>query len=908
MKRYTIVLTMLAALLAMLLAAGCSVLPEAAESEEGQLPLPKALSGAKEIELSNLIQEAAAQREDVTAFIIFRVVVDRVDFSKDGQLALVWLALVDKDTGYVQPGEPGLVIARRSDDPQNPWRLIFQADADFAEELMAVPEEMLAAEVRAQYMPGTQKEQKAGSAYGGYRLPWRGGETVRVTGSIGHVYTYKSCPSACLYAFDFANGSMFDVVAAKQGTVKYAVWKYPNGNTKNANYLVLEDTTTNPTTYQVYLHLAQNSIPAELRTEGAKVVQGQYIGKADDTGFSTGHHLHFHVHTNYQEYWGKSVDIVFEDVPINKGRPRTCGEARAYPQFGGECMPGNRLTSQNGDAEPPTGEITSPAKDDKIRAPTITLSGWMKDDSEVVGGQLYYKTLGDWKPIGEPFSGEKFTQTIDICAARIPNGNFTLGLQVTDRAGNVSQDFARLDLVNKYNCPAQPPVCTPAADEIALHNETGFQGVCQLVKLGEYADLDSLELVKSDQALSVQVGEGVTLLAFAEPNFAGTMEFFQNGDDNLANNLVGAASISSLRVVERVMMPLPPEIKLPDVISSETELTVTWAEEAGVKTQARLSGKANFQRTLDWQTGTSWTVGTLPAGNYKLSVEAGNLLGSVSTTQEFKVLEAKEIPSSRMDSLPQTTGSTAIRLSWVVETAESEVERFELQTRKGDGEWEDYGEPIAGSERSLVYWGSVGEVYEFRLRAVSVLNAAEAFTENAETRTFVQPDCLSDTAEGQGGGDNERDSAPLVNSGTTVTHNWCPVGDVDWVRFSARQGDSFVLRAVPRGAASAAVIQLYDAEGATLLGEAHPQNADSPSTLNWKAAQDGTYAVKLTPLDNRVAGVDAQVDFTVERMSSLRPGLFVSISALLSALLGGSLVVAKRVQRSAQQKSRRVGW
>ena len=239
MKRYSIVLTMLAALLAMLLAAGCSVLPEAAESEEGQLPLPKALSGAKEIELSNLIQEAAAQREDVTAFIIFRVVVDRVDFSKDGQLALVWLALVDKDTGYVQPGEPGLVIARRSDDPQNPWRLIFQADADFAEELMAVPEEMLAAEVRAQYMPGTQKEQKAGSAYGGYRLPWRGGETVRVTGSIGHVYTYKSCPSACLYAFDFANGSMFDVVAAKQGTVKYAVWKYPNGNTKNANYLVL---------------------------------------------------------------------------------------------------------------------------------------------------------------------------------------------------------------------------------------------------------------------------------------------------------------------------------------------------------------------------------------------------------------------------------------------------------------------------------------------------------------------------------------------------------------------------------------------------------------------------------------------------------------------------------------------
>jgi len=178
---------------------------------------------------------------------------------------------------------------------------------------------------------------------------------VRLTGSIGHVYTYKSCPSSCLYAFDFANGTMFDVVAAKAGTVKYAVWKYENGDPNHANYIVLEDTSTTPTTYQVYLHLAHESIPVELRKVGAKVVQGQFIGKADDTGYSTGHHLHFHVHTNPESYWGKSVDIVFDDVSINGGRPRLCSEAKAYPELGAKCMPQDMYVSNNGDSELPSG-------------------------------------------------------------------------------------------------------------------------------------------------------------------------------------------------------------------------------------------------------------------------------------------------------------------------------------------------------------------------------------------------------------------------------------------------------------------------------------------------------------------------------------------------------------------------
>ena len=153
------------------------------------------------------------------------------------------------------------------------------------------------------------------------------------------MFTYKTCPADCLYAFDFADGTEFPVLAAKGGKVKYAVWQYPDNQMEHANYLVLQDNTTTPTTFQLYYHLAQNSIPAELRVPGTVVQQGQFIANADNTGPSTGHHLHFMVHADPTSFWGTSVDIVFSDVSVNGGRPRTCAEAHYFPNYGSQCTP-----------------------------------------------------------------------------------------------------------------------------------------------------------------------------------------------------------------------------------------------------------------------------------------------------------------------------------------------------------------------------------------------------------------------------------------------------------------------------------------------------------------------------------------------------------------------------------------
>ncbi|NJN44468.1 MAG: M23 family metallopeptidase, partial [Anaerolineae bacterium] len=172
--------------------------------------------------------------------------------------------------------------------------------------------------------------------------------------------------------------------ASKGGTVHLAVWDYPNGfddgSCAHSNYIILKDTTTTPTTYQLYLHLAFDSIPEDLRTIGAPVVQGQYIGNADDTGCSTGHHLHFHVHTNSFSYWGTALDITFDDVSINGGRPAPfrkppCPTALPPPAWGNPRTP-PKIPSPTTSPPPPAAYSTRWFGDImNVRQPSA-LNGW----------------------------------------------------------------------------------------------------------------------------------------------------------------------------------------------------------------------------------------------------------------------------------------------------------------------------------------------------------------------------------------------------------------------------------------------------------------------------------------------------------------------------------------------------
>ncbi len=128
-----------------------------------------------------------------------------------------------------------------------------------------------------------------------YRLPWQPGITMRLTQDCNdsccgdHVGTDK-------YAYDWANGGAFTIVAARGGTISHLKINSTSGCgtsgcVNQANYLVIDH---GDGTQSTYLHLEGNSLAAGISC-GATVQRGQPLARAGTTGWSTGIHLHFQV-------------------------------------------------------------------------------------------------------------------------------------------------------------------------------------------------------------------------------------------------------------------------------------------------------------------------------------------------------------------------------------------------------------------------------------------------------------------------------------------------------------------------------------------------------------------------------------------------------------------------------------
>lgn len=263
---------------------------------------------------------------------------DDIHFNESKTQALLWMAENDPETGETFAREPEIVLAVW-DEAAGSWNLHLTSDPEFNDFFMTT--DFKDDEIAERFnFDADPKDGPTSVVYGGYKLPWEGGLDKRLTWSVGH----SSCKPTyyCTYAFDFADGTMFDITAAKGGYVYHWRDTCNNGDSGCTNSITLQDRTTNPWTYQIYLHIAKNSIPASVKIRGAYVWQGMKIAKVDDTGASTGHHLHFMVVEqttlnackNY--CFGKAMDITFRDVNINwhaptqGGRPRLAAEAEWY--------------------------------------------------------------------------------------------------------------------------------------------------------------------------------------------------------------------------------------------------------------------------------------------------------------------------------------------------------------------------------------------------------------------------------------------------------------------------------------------------------------------------------------------------------------------------------------------------
>jgi hypothetical protein len=143
--------------------------------------------------------------------------------------------------------------------------------------------------------PGTADHCKVPTTPGGYKLPWKPGVSMTLT---------QDCNDSCCndhvnddkWAWDFANGGGFQIVAARGGTVTHLKINSTSGCGSSscvdqANFIVIDH---GDGTQSVYLHLKGGSLASGVSC-GSTVQQGQALANAGTTGWSTGDHLHFQV-------------------------------------------------------------------------------------------------------------------------------------------------------------------------------------------------------------------------------------------------------------------------------------------------------------------------------------------------------------------------------------------------------------------------------------------------------------------------------------------------------------------------------------------------------------------------------------------------------------------------------------
>ena len=540
------------------------------------------------------------------------------------------------------------------------WDITLQVEADWQNAFENLPAELLSDDLQMRFAASEETPKDAAAPLRGYKLPWAQGVSHRLTGSIGHFLVYNSCSEAsCRYAYDFAepdntetldiNEGMFPLLAARGGVVYTFKTTCTNGDTGCTNYLVLKDESTSPTTYQLYMHMAYNTVPTALRSVDARVAQGQFIGNVDDTGYSSGHHLHFMVYyTPTSSSWGNSIDIRFDDVSINDGTPRTCSEAHSFPNYGTQCNTGDRFTSGNKGANPPSGDLILPAAGETITSAALSVGGWARDDLGIQKIQILARPKGGlWQVVGEAPNSATFLTDINLCDAGIPPGALDISARIFDLEGNMAPGYPGLrTVINNAVChQVVQPACAPNANQVALYDEPNYQGACQLFGEGDFNDGDSLGAVANDHTASLLVGSNMRALLYDYPqnetwSSGGRSQAFEANDANLSDNPIGDDSTSALRVMARSTFPNIPAIS---TIFNDTRTGLNSAElyvvdflsYGAVTYRAELSGPVSKSLALTEE--NAWSFGSLPAGNYSLRVWAHNSAGEKDSTKTFTI-------------------------------------------------------------------------------------------------------------------------------------------------------------------------------------------------------------------------------------------------------------------------------
>ncbi len=889
MKRITIILLVLLLALPIFWMAANAASP-GPDNPAKETPPPS--EEAEDISaVENAIYEKIDEEQQNSIFFWNQTIsVEKTGISNDGQWAASVMVPVNHRTGESPETEPALAITIQV---EGEWKPLFPNDPGWLGAVENAPDDLLSPEHKEVLLAMNYNAAVTmpAAALSGYLLPWEAGTSYYLTGSTCHDEYVES--GNAHYAFDFAyNRTMWDILAAKSAEVW--LWKddvptcYEPSCWRDqpvGNYIVLRDNSTEPVTYQLYLHLKQDSIPDEIKVRGFRVAQGQFIGIVDNTGQSSGSHLHFQVQVPYlgeDHFWGRSVDITFDDVDINGGRPRIqdryyCLDFNFCDQPGDVCNDSQLFyISQNErvypeDSVPPVGDITNPTTGDTYGV-LLPLEGWADDlgdaDNEPSGLQnaqfmAYYN--GGWIDIGPEFDSPTFSFNWDWCSDNVPDGPVSVAMRLTDNRGNQTPGLPGLTHITKqYDCLPQPtpPSCQPNSNQVAIFSGINYQDDCQILESGSYPDSSFFETIGDNGTTSVLVGSNVQIELFTEPNYQGRSEILRRDDSNLSDNLTASGTLSSIKISVQTTLAAPPTLELTNASIMKNSISV-----------ANTGFTAPYSDTLEGDV-SSWT--TSIEGWWHLS-DQNSHSGShswrygIEATNDYDDLSANSgILESPVITLPASSDPYVMQF-WYRYQTESHYTHWDqrwIQISVDGGDFTNIyqlaDDPMLGWLRAridlLPYYADMNSEHTVQVRfffdTVDKYNNnyegwyIDDFQIQAEPVTSIA--CPDDPYE-----NNDLpnpDYAKKLSYGVTADAVICPGWDLDYFRFVGSTGDRVVvdIDAKSMGSELDGYLFLLDTDGGSELAESDDEilGEKQDPILAYILPRDGEYYLKFHAWDH----------------------------------------------------------
>ena len=147
-------------------------------------PTPPADENERELIERAVLNAIDGQREYVLGYLINEVQVADVQVSQDSSWGIIYLEMIDPQTGELLPTEPGLAFARWTGSD---WEITLPNDPGWIDLVKSAPVDLLTDEYKISYEEMYRTSiQTAQATYSGYLLPWDAGKTVYLSQSTGH--------------------------------------------------------------------------------------------------------------------------------------------------------------------------------------------------------------------------------------------------------------------------------------------------------------------------------------------------------------------------------------------------------------------------------------------------------------------------------------------------------------------------------------------------------------------------------------------------------------------------------------------------------------------------------------------------------------------------------------------------